>query len=79
MEYYLDVALFCYAVLFDLLHMFFYRLNNTTPSQTQNTCMKRDYKRNESFQTEMVAPSLKDGKNEFSSFKMNLKAHQEKN
>lgn len=41
--------------------------------------MKRNYKRNESFQTEMVAPSLKDGKNEFASFKMNLKAHQEKN
>ena len=46
-EHYLDVAIFCYAaVLFDLLHMFFYRLNNTTPSQTQNTCMEQNYKKN---------------------------------
>lgn len=51
---YLDVAIFCYGVVFDLLHMFFYRLYNTTPSQTQNTCIKWNNRENEKFQTRMV-------------------------
>lgn len=46
---YLDMAIFCYGVVFDLLHMFFYRLQNTTPPQTQNTCIKQTIKRMKNF------------------------------
>lgn len=43
--YYLGFVIFCYAVLFDLLHTIFYRLHNITQSQTQNTCTNKYKKR----------------------------------
>lgn len=43
--YYLVFVIFCYAVLFDLLHTIFYRLHNITQSQTQNTCTNKYKKR----------------------------------
>ena len=51
-------------------------LNNTTSSQMQNTRMKRNYKKKkkkENLQIEMDTPSLKDGKNEFTSTTLRIK------